>query len=166
MQPITSDRQPSEFSQLGKITLNVKRPNLVTKQLPPLASINTQRLPPLKQGVKPAPKKQSRDSSDDEEDEVSEDDETSEEGSFYVELILTCVDEEDNMEENSCVFNFVSRSNYQDHLDEGFDDIEKQFKDSIDVNYPGMTYANEWEEGEIYGETEPDHDGAIVTVEE
>ncbi len=85
---------------------------------------------------------------------------------FYVELSLSCTNEDGDGEGHSAIFNFGSESNYMEHAEGGFEDFDTYFEDAINVNYPGWSYADEWEELEIHGSELPeDHDGAIVDID-
>lgn len=84
---------------------------------------------------------------------------------FYVEMSLSCVNKEGVYDERRAIFNFRSSSNYINHADTGFDDIESYFEDSINRNFPGWSYADEWEEFHVYDNEFPeDHDGIIIDV--
>ena len=85
---------------------------------------------------------------------------------FYVELSLSCTNEDGDAVEHSAIFNFGSESNYIDHGERGFEDFDTYFEDAINLNYPGWSYADEWEELQIHGSELPeDHDGAIVDID-
>ena len=103
--------------------------------------------------------------SGDDTDDNSEDDDSEDDEGYYVEFALTCTNEEGETEDHPAVFNFGTRSNYNDQVEEGLD-LDDYFNDSIGVNYPGWTYADEWVELEVYGSELPDdYDGAVVNVE-
>ena len=99
--------------------------------------------------------------------DCSSDDSSSESpDGFYVELSLSCTNEDGDCEGHSAIFNFGSESNYIEHGEGGFEDFDTYFEDAINLNYPGWSYADEWEEHEIHGSELPeDHDGAIVDID-
>lgn len=104
--------------------------------------------------------------SDDNDDESDSSDESDAPDGFYVELSLSCTNDDGDIEEHSAIFNFGSESNYTEHAENGFDDFDSYFDDAINVNFPGWVYADEWEETHIHGSELPlDHDGAIVDID-
>lgn len=93
----------------------------------------------------------------------SESVETEEENGFYVEMTLSCLDENDDPVEHNIVFNFGSENKYMDHAETGFDELDTVFEDAILLHFPMCTYNNEWDELCVHGTDEPDSD-VIVDV--
>ena len=102
------------------------------------------------------------DNSSDDSDDSDDSDEK-----FYVDMYLTCtkVDNDEEREEKSALFNFGSEDIYMEYADNGFVEIESYFDNAITANYSGWTYADEWEENKIHGNSFPkDHKGAIIDI--
>lgn len=97
----------------------------------------------------------------DESDNVSS--ESSEEG-FYVEMSLSCTNDDGEQENHYLVFNFETEQNYMDHAESGYEDMEDYFEEAIATNLNGWTYDGEFEENDIFGPDAPDYDGVIVNV--
>lgn len=96
----------------------------------------------------------------------TEEDESEPEEGFYVELALTCVDQDENQEEKNIIFNFESEENYVEHGENGYEDLEETFEDAVSTHYPGWTYANELEEHHIHGNELPeDNELPVVDVQ-
>lgn len=97
--------------------------------------------------------------SDDElSDEHESEDESEPEEGFYVELALTCTDEDGEQENKHIIFNFENEDTYVENGENGYEDLEGNFEDAISTHYPGWTYAGEWEEHHIHGNELPEDD--------
>ena len=101
-------------------------------------------------------------------DEGSDSDtESSEEEGYYVELALSCVNDEDGeTAEHNVMFNFETEENYVDQGDNGFEELEEMyFQDAISQNFPGWTYDGAWEEFTVHGNELPeDYDGEVINI--
>ena len=107
--------------------------------------------------------KSSKQNESDEEEESSSSS-SSEEG-FFVEFELVCANDDGEHDNKPVVFNFETEENYMEHAETGFDDLDGYFGDAVNANFPGWSYADEWEERQMYGNELPeDYEGDIVTV--
>ncbi len=96
----------------------------------------------------------------------SSDDTSEGEDGFYVELSLTCTNDDGEQEDRLVTFNFETEDNYLEHGENGFEDLETYFQDGISMNHAGWCYADEWEEHHIHGNELPeDHEGEIVDIQ-
>jgi hypothetical protein len=122
----------------------------------------------LNQNVKPkiVPVHNDSDEDVDVDSEDSKDSSSSEDGDFYVELSLTCTNDDDDYGEHNIIFNFGSESKYMEHAENGFDELDGIFEDAIATHFPSWTYANEWEESCVHGPDLPDdYDGAVIDIQ-
>lgn len=101
---------------------------------------------------------------DDETEEDYDEESSSEVDGFYVELSLACTNDEGDRDEQLLVFNFETEENYNEYVENGFEDLEGYFNDAVNANCPMWTYADEFEEHHVYGNEYPDFDGIIVDV--
>jgi len=98
-------------------------------------------------------------------DSSSEEDSYSEEDGFYVEISISCVNDENDQEDYLVLFNFGTEDNYMEHADSGFEELESYLPDAVSVNYVGWYYSDKWEETQIYGNEVPDdYEGTIIDI--
>ena len=105
--------------------------------------------------------------SDDDEDKSDSGSESSEEEGYYVELALSCVNDEDGeTAEHNVMFNFETEENYVDQGENGYEELEEMyFQDAISQNFPGWTYDGAWEEFTVHGNELPeDYDGEVINI--
>jgi len=145
-------------------TLTVPKPGLVTSLPPPLPKKPTKESKNTTKTTKGSKKVESEDEMSD----IDEEEESSsefEEG-FYVELSLTSTNEDGEPEDKRVIFNFTTENSYVENGENGYEDLEGQFEDAIATNYPGWTYAGEWEEYHVHGTDLPeDNDSPVVDVQ-
>ena len=132
--------------------------------IPPSVSVPVATLP--KTQKKTVQKKKVESESDNDSLDGSEEgSSTEEDDGFYVELSLTCTNDEGETEEQRLVFNFETEQNYLDQGENGFEELEGYFPDALSSNCPGWEYANEWEEYCVHGNELPDdYDGEVINV--
>lgn len=96
-------------------------------------------------------------------DESSEPSSSSEDtDGFYVEMTLTCTNDDNDYADHNVVFNFGSESKYMEHAESGFEELDGIFEEAVATHFPSWTYANEWEESAVHGNEVPDDDSAVV----
>jgi len=141
-------------------TLKIVSPVIKTTTKPGLVTSLPQSLPKNTKVVKKV-------ESEDDMSDLSEDDPSNElEEGFYVELSLTSTNEDGEPEDKLVIFNFLTEESYVEHGENGYEDLEEQFEDSISNYYPGWTYAGEWEEHQVHGTELPeDNETPVVEVQ-
>ena len=128
------------------IKLNIVKPGGTTPVLKPV----TVPVPPVTVG------------SDVDSEDYDDSSSSSEEGDgYYVEVTLTCENDDGDSAEHNVVLNFGSETRYMDHAESGFDELDEIFTDAVSLHFPLWTYSNEWEEVTVHG-AEFDDDEAIV----
>lgn len=153
-------------NSIKPVTLTVSPAKAVKLQIvPPKPSstlVVTQTAPSTKKSSRKVKSPVVSDDSDDSGTQSS-----SEEDGYYVELTLSCVNDEDGeITEHNVMFNFETEENYIDQGQNGFDELEETyFQDAISQNYPGWTYDGGWEEHTIHGSELPDdYDGEVINI--
>lgn len=120
---------------------------------------------PSKPKVAKVKKVESDEELSDEDEHESEDESEPEEG-FYVELALTCTDQDGEQENKHLIFNFESEDNYVENGENGYEDLEGNFEDAVSTHYPGWSYAGELEEHHVHGNELPeDNELPVVDVQ-
>lgn len=119
--------------------------------------------------VKPKRTRKPKDES--EEDEDGEDDQSDSSGSeneegYYVEISVTCNNDEGEEEEHPIICNYKTEENYMEHADNGFDSLENCLRDAIASHFPLLEYADQWEDVTVHGDELPeDHDDDMIVVD-
>ena len=171
--PVTLTVAPSSSVPTLNASKTVSPSKAVKLQIvPPKPTLNTI-VPPLSgtvQTVQPvAPKKGRKVKSpvvSDDEDSGSGSDSSEEEG-YYVELALTCVNDDDGeVAEHNVMFNFETEENYLEQAENGYEELEETYlQDAVSQNFPGWSYDGAWEEHTIHGNELPeDYDGEVINI--
>jgi hypothetical protein len=98
------------------------------------------------------------DSSDDTSSEVEE--------GYYVEILLSFTDDNDEWETIPVIFNFGTEETYTEYMEDESEELEEHIADSAQKLFPDWSYENEWEIVEEHGDSLPDDtDLTIVDIE-
>lgn len=149
-----------------KVTLKIVNPAAPTTSVASAVKPGVATLPaPSKPKVAKVKKVESDGEDSDLSDQEEEEESETEEG-FYVELALTCTNEDEEQENKHVIFNFETEENYLENGENGYEDLEGNFEDAISTHYPGWTYAGELEEHHIHGNELPeDNELPVVDVQ-
>jgi len=153
------------------LKLNILGSSSVPQVIQAQKTVSVPSVPPVstlpKKDVKKTPKLvvSSDDESDNDDNEslsLSEDSD-----GFYVEVSLSCTNDDGDSSDQIVIFNFGSESNYMDKAENGFDDLESTFEDTVSTYFPECTYSGEWEENNVHGSELPDdYEGPVVDIQE